>query len=89
MRGILFDDGDLKVSGGTLSIGDTDAQVAELVLSASPGELKEIPTIGCSAHRLIAGGPETWWLGIAKEQLKAVGLDVKRVAMDNGNIIIE
>lgn len=89
MKGILFDDGDMKVTGGTLAIGDTDAQVAELVLSASPGELKEIPTVGCAAHRLVAGGPGTWWLGMAKEQLKSVGLDVKRVAMENGNIIIE
>lgn len=90
MKGIIFDDtGDLKVSGGTLAVGDTDAQVAELVLSANPGELKEIPTIGCAAHRLIAGGPDTWWNAMAKTQLKAVGLEVRRVAMENGNIIID
>lgn len=81
--------GELKVSGGTLAVGDTDAQVAELVLSATPGELKETPTIGGAAYQLVCGGPGTYWLGEAKSQLKAVGLEVRRVAMENGNIIIE
>ena len=90
MRGILLDDtGDLKVSGGTLAVGDTDAQVAELVLEAFPGDYTERPTLGCAVRLMMCGTPDPYFAGRAKSMLESCGVSVKKLVTDREGIILE
>ena len=54
MVGMLIDPdtGDLQVKDGALALGDNTGQVAECVLLAARGELKEHPLVGAEITTL-------------------------------------
>lgn len=56
MKGILLDsDGDVKIENGSLRLGDSLIQNAEVVLGILPGHLKEDPVLGPNLIRYIRG----------------------------------
>lgn len=90
MIGMLIDaeTGDLTVECGSLKLGDIRAQVAELVLTASPGEFKEVPMIGGDVASMLNGTGDPFWSGKMKGQLKAMKIEVDRIAESNDGIDI-
>ena len=90
MRGILVDDnGNLKVSGGHLEIGDNRTQVAQHLIGAFTGEYKHAPTLGGNARSMISGTPDPFWSGSIKSQLKQCFVEVEGVRMVDGVIEVE
>lgn len=90
MNGILIDaaSGDLLVEHGRVVIGDIDSQIAEGVLVAMRGEWKEWPLIGGEVKKMLGGEADVMWRGQVKKMLEACGLDVQKVSVTEGNIII-
>lgn len=90
MKGILVDDnGDLMVSGGRLVIGDNRAQVAQHLIGAFAGEYKNAPLLGGNARNMIAGQPDPFWAGSVKSQLKQCLVEAERVAVEEGEVVVE
>ncbi len=91
MVGMLIDPetGDLQVKNGSLVFGDNTEQVAECVLLAARGELKEYPLIGAEISKLTNGNPDPMWCANAKQMLQACGVPVTRVRLENNQITIE
>ena len=90
MKGILVDDnGDLMISGGRLVIGDNRAQVAQHLIGAFAGEYKHAPMLGGNARNMIAGQPDPFWVGSVKSQLKQCLVEVERVIVEDGEVVVE
>lgn len=90
MKGILIDEnGDLMVSGGRLVIGDNRAQVAQHLIGAFAGEYKHAPMLGGNARNMIAGQPDPFWAGSVKSQLKQCLVEADRVAVEDGEVVVE
>ncbi|MDR3326904.1 MAG: hypothetical protein LBT04_02030 [Prevotellaceae bacterium] len=80
MKGILLDEtGDLLIHNGSLVIGNTDGQSAEMILRAYPGEFKEDPQLGSWIISQLNGKPDPFWRGETIKQLKSNKLDVKDI----------
>lgn len=92
MKGLLMDmeHGDLLVGHGSLVIGETDNQIAEIVLLSFMGEVKEDIRTGGELKKMQGGTIDVMWPVEVKRMLLRQGLDVKKVSVkDNGTIIIE
>lgn len=91
MKGMLIDSdtGDLQVKGGTLALGDTTEQVAECVITAARGELKEHPLVGAEISKLINGNTDPMWCANARQMLYTCGVPVSRVTIKDNQITIE
>lgn len=91
MVGVLIDaeTGDLQVKDGSLALGDNTEQVAECVLVAARGELKEHPLVGAEIYKLTNGNNDLFWCANAKQMLQAVGVPVSRVRLKDNQITIE
>ena len=90
MKGILVDDNsDLMISGGRLVIGDNRAQVAQHLIGAFAGEYKHAPMLGGNARNMIAGQPDPFWVGSVKSQLKQCLVEVERVIVEDGEVVVE
>lgn len=91
MNGILTDnDGDLLISGGSLTIGNCQADVAERILQAYPGEFKEAPALGLYAAAQLNGTPDPFWKGEAKKQLRQQGVELAGISFtESGQIEIK
>lgn len=91
MKGLTTDTatGDLLLSGTTAAITDCEEQIIETVVLACRGELKEIPLIGGEARLQLGGNIDVLWAPAVKKMIKAVGVDVSKVTMDDdGNVTI-
>ena len=56
MKGILLDDDfDLKIRNGSVQIGESIMQDAEVVISITPGTLKSDPLLGPKLTKFIRG----------------------------------
>lgn len=87
MKGILtYDNGDLMVSGGHVTVGDNRTQCAQHLIAAFTGEYKHAPMLGGNARYLIAGDQDPFWAGRMKEQLKQCHIDVERLRMTDGGV---
>lgn len=91
MIGLLTDPqtGDLIVKDGTLAIGDNTEQVAECVILAARGELKEHPLIGAEITKLINGTRDPLWHSTARQMLEACGIPIRRIQVKDNQITIE
>ncbi len=90
MKGILVDDnGDLIMSGGRIAIGDNRTQVAQHLIGAFAGEYKNAPLLGGNARNMIAGQPDPFWAGSVKSQLKQCLVEAERVAVEDGEVVVE
>lgn len=91
MKGLVIDrdTGDLAVSGGSLVIGEIEGQVAEIVVKANRGDIKESPLIGGEAEKMLGGERDVLWAGRLKKMLRACGLEVRNVKISENEITIE
>lgn len=92
MKGIMIDTntGDLLIENGQLAVGDTEQQTVELLLVTAPGEWKECPLLGADARSQLGGNKNMMWAAQTKGMIRACGVDVKSVEMqDDGTIIIQ
>lgn len=91
MNGLTTDteSGDLLIEKSGAVIGDSEAQTAETVLVAMRGELKETPLLGAEVRMLLGGETDVMWAGEAKKMLKAAGVDVAKVSVDDGVVTVE
>lgn len=91
MKGMLLnaDTGDLEVSGGTIAIGESTAQVTELVICANRGEIKEFPLVGVEIDRMRNGCIDRLWCATAKTMLQGCDLPIEQVRYENGILTIE
>lgn len=83
------DTGDLQVKDGALALGDNTGQVAECVLLAARGELKEHPLVGAEITKLVNGNGDPLWNNNTKQMLQACGVPVSRVLINDNRITIE
>lgn len=91
MKGLTTDTttGDLLLQNATAAITDCEEQIIETVVLAIRGELKEIPLIGGETRLQLGGNVDVLWAPSVKKIIKAVGVDVSKVTMDNdGNVTI-
>lgn len=91
MKGMLIDPetGDLQVKDKRLVLGDNTEQVAECVITANRGELKEHPLIGAEISKLVNGNTDPMWCANAKQMLQACAVPVSRVTLKDNQITIE
>ncbi len=90
MKGMLInkETGDLLIEGGSLVVGDPEAQVAEAVVMAMRGEFKEFPLLGGEAIRMAGGVGDVMWSGDVRLMLKDCGVTCNSIKIDNDTVII-
>lgn len=89
MTGLLLDDDlDILINHGHLQTGDTTTQTALLLLETALGEWKEHPLLGANARSQLGGNTDPFWAASTRRMMKACGLDVQRISISNGEIII-
>lgn len=91
MKGILLDieTGDLNIEGGMVQIGECTSQVAELVICANRGEIKEYPLVGVEIDRMRNGCVDRLWCAATKTMLQSCDIPVSQVKYENGALTIE
>jgi len=91
MTGILLDTqtGDLDIEGGMVQIGECTAQVAELVICANRGEIKEYPLLGVEIDRMRNGCVDRLWCATTKTMLQSCDIPISQVKYESGTLIIE
>lgn len=89
MLGIIIENGDLQVSNEAMVIDNVDYQIAEAVLLAVPGELREVPTMGMNVRGILGGSVDTFFAGKLKTQLKTQHLNPTKVSMSIDEIAVE
>lgn len=89
MKGILIDreSGDLIVEHGALAIGDTEGQTVEAVVLTTRGEWKDNPLLGGEAQTHLGGERDPFWPGRLKKMLKACGVELESVSVDDKGTI--
>lgn len=90
MVAVLIDTntGDLLLDGGSLAIGDSEAQTAEIVVRTFRGDLKEQPLLGGEVVRQLGGGVDVMWAGEVREMLKACGVTCSCVKIVNDTVTV-
>lgn len=87
---IWSEDGvDLGVSGGSLTVGDTQAQEEYLVLMSQKGEWKEHPMVGVGIGDMVNDEDLRYWKREIMEGLQRVGIKIKGVSLKNGQLEIK
>lgn len=90
MTGLTTDtDGRLCLATRSLCVGDNLATVAELVLLAVPGEIKEYPLLGAAATQHLGATTDILWPQEARSMLRAAHIDVERVRLADGVLTID
>lgn len=99
MKGILLDENneitinvvrDIDIDGiitHGMVIGNVDEQVMKEVIIAHPGDVREMPALGCYANAANNGKLSSKFCGIAVKQLKSQHLTAK-VNITNGELIV-
>ena len=80
---------DLGVSGGSLTVGDTQAQEEYLVLMSQKGEWKEHPMVGVGIGDMVNDEDLRYWKREIMEGLQRVGINIKGVSLKNGQLEIK
>ncbi|MBR1644324.1 MAG: hypothetical protein IJ684_03010 [Bacteroidales bacterium] len=80
---------DLGVSGGSLTVGDTQAQEEYLVLMSQKGEWKEHPMVGVGIGDMVNDEDLRYWKREIMEGLQRVGIKIKGVSLKNGQLEIK
>ncbi|MDR1729944.1 MAG: hypothetical protein LBR52_04710 [Prevotellaceae bacterium] len=81
--------GDLLIRNGDLVIGHAQADIAERIVRAYPGEFKENPPLGCNAVAQLNGTPSPFWRGEVMTQLEAEGIRLIRLDITGTGVEIE
>ena len=90
MKGIIIDEnGDFTLSAGMLMVDDVAEQIVEVVMVSSPGEVKEMPTIGMNINNMINGNVDPFFVGNLKTQLKTQHINAKSIEVSTTEINVE
>ncbi len=79
--------GDLALSGGRLALGRPAATVASIVAASARGEIKDAPLLGGEALRRAGGPRPEAWLARLGKQLRAAGLTVGELRIDDDGAV--
>lgn len=79
----------MKISNGSLQLGDITEDVAEVVMMSAAGELKHAPLIGANLVRSVNGTADPFLTGKIKQMLRAELVPVKSVKIQDGEIELE
>lgn len=92
MKGILLhtETNDIVLRNGTMTIGTTDDQNAQLIVLAEKGEFKEHPQLGVGISQFLKStGRENELLRTIRIQLALDGIRPKQLTYQNGKLNIE
>ncbi len=94
MKGLrLIQDGggsvDLELNGEELAVGETQYQEEYLVLATQRGEWKENPIVGAGLADMAGDEDLRYWKREIMENLARVGIKIKGVSLNNGQLEIE
>lgn len=90
MQDLLIDDGfELKLSGGDLVIGNSDVQHKELLLVCTKGSFKENPAACVGLWGYLEAEDPAEMIAEVKTQFKGDGMEVKRVDIIDGKLLLE
>lgn len=89
MHGMIIDHrtGDLLIEGGSVTLGSTDAQIAESVLVSQRGEWKEFPLLGGEVRSMLGGEKDPMWRVRVKKMLRRCGLEVQHITLTPEGVI--
>lgn len=85
---LLNEDFDLELTNGDLSIGQSDQQNVQLILSYSPGSLKQFPITGCSLIKATNGTVSRFMQNTIRQQLMNDGFKIKKLKIHSIGIDI-
>lgn len=92
-KGIVIDEnGGLVIDGGSMVIGETDAQNVQLILSANKGDFRFEPLVGCNLIRFVKsrGSSISEMRRETKVQLQGDGYRLSSFELDaNGEFQVE
>lgn len=92
MNGILLhgETNDIILQGGTMAIGKTDDQNAQLIVLAEKGEFKEYPQLGVGISQFLKSvNRENELLRAIRVQLALDGMKPRNLTYQNGKLQIE
>lgn len=92
MKGILLHNktNDIVIRNGTIAIGVTDEQNAQLIVLAEKGEFKEYPQLGVGISQFLKStGRENELLRTIRIQLALDGIRPKQLTYQQGKLNIE
>ncbi len=92
MKGILLhtETNDIVLRNGTMAIGTTDEQNAQIIVLAEKGEFKEYPQLGVGISQFLKSvNRENELLRAIRVQLALDGIRPKQLTYQNGKLQIE
>lgn len=92
MKGILLhsETNDIVLRNGTMAIGTTDDQNAQLIVLAEKGEFKEYPQLGVGISQFLkSSGRDNELLRTIRVQLALDGIRPKQLTYQNKQLHIE
>lgn len=84
----IGNDYDLLVEGGETSLGNTQPQNQALIVVSNPGEFKQHPELGVGIEGWVLDDNPGNLKAEVKRQLKSDGFAVDRVALEQGQLVI-
>lgn len=80
---------DLELNDGSMATGDTKFQEEYLVLATQRGEWKEHPLVGAGVADMAGDEDLRFWKREITENLARVGIKIKGVSLNNGQLEIK
>ena len=80
---------DIELDGGTMATGETQFQEEYLVLASQKGEWKEHPLVGVGVADIVGDEDLRYWKREIMENLARVGIKIKGVSLNNGQLEIK
>lgn len=80
---------DIEFDGGTMATGETQFQEEYLVLASQKGEWKEHPLVGVGVADMVGDEDLRYWKREIMENLARVGIKIKGVSLNNGQLEIK
>ena len=80
---------DIELDGGTMATGETQFQEEYLVLASQKGEWKEHPLVGVGVADMVGDEDLRYWTREIMENLARVGIKIKGVSLNNGQLEIK
>lgn len=86
---ILNSDYEMIIENGDFKVGDATAQNQKLIMLAQKGEVKQTPLTGVGIADWLKGEKQSGLKSEIRQQLKADGMNVKKIDINNNTINID
>lgn len=84
MDGILQDEsGDILLQNGDFVKGDINQDIVADTILALPGDYKCYPMLGAGLRKSLGGKPDVFFPGKLRSQLKAQGIQLSKVSIND------